>query len=56
MGPTALFTHLKIILLQYFQFSAISSIQTHPKYLFGNNLFSWNWKFFTENMVNKAKR
>ena len=36
MGPTALFTHLKIILLQYFQFSVfsfnkISSIQTHPK-------------------------
>ena len=32
MGPTILFTHLKIILLQYFQFSAtINSIQTHPK-------------------------
>ena len=36
MGPTALFTHLKIILLQCFQFSVfsfskISSIQTHPK-------------------------
>ena len=35
MDPTALFTHLKIILLQYFQFSVfsfnkISSIQTHP--------------------------
>ena len=32
-GPTALFTHLKIILLQYFQFSVfnkISSIQIHP--------------------------
>ena len=29
MGPMALFTHLKIILLQYFQFSAkISCIQT----------------------------
>ena len=24
MGPTILFTHLKIILLQYFQFSAVS--------------------------------
>ena len=32
MDPIALFTHLKIILLQYFQFSAISSIQTNPKY------------------------
>ena len=34
MGPTALFTHLKIILLQYFQFSVfskISSIQTDSK-------------------------
>ena len=37
MGPTALFTHLKIILLQCFQFSVfsfskISSIQTHPRF------------------------
>ena len=36
MGPTILFTHLKIILLQYFQFlvfsfSRISSIQTDSK-------------------------
>ena len=36
MSPTALFIHLKIILLQYFQFSVfsfskISSIQTDPK-------------------------
>ena len=36
MGPTVLFTHLKIILLQCFQFSVfsfskISSIQTDPK-------------------------
>ena len=35
MGPTTLFTHLKIISLQYFQFqfsvsAKISSIQTHP--------------------------
>ena len=35
MGLTSLFTYLKIILLQYFQFSVfsfnkISSIQTHP--------------------------
>ena len=35
-GPTTLFTHLKIISLQYFQFQfslsvKISSIQTHPK-------------------------
>ena len=38
MGPTALFTHLKIILLQCFQFSVfsfskISSIQTYPTFL-----------------------
>ena len=38
MGPTALFTHLKIILLQCFQFSVstkISCIQMDPQYLFG---------------------
>ena len=38
IGSTVLFTHLKIILLQYFQFlifnfSKISSIQTDPKNL-----------------------
>ena len=35
IDPTVLFTHLKIILLQYFQFSVsatINSIQTDPKY------------------------
>ena len=26
LGPTVLFTHLKIVLLQYFQFSTISGI------------------------------
>ena len=31
LDSTALFTHLKIILLQYFQFSVISGIQTDPK-------------------------
>ena len=31
LSLTILFTHLKIILLQYFQFSVISGIQTHPK-------------------------
>ena len=30
--PTALFTYLKIILLQCFRFSAISDIQTDPYY------------------------
>ena len=29
LSPMALFTYLKIILLQYFQFLAISVIQTH---------------------------
>ena len=41
MGLTALFTHLKIILLQCFQFlvsTKISSIQTDPKRTFGNHL------------------
>ena len=31
---TVLFTHLKIILLQYFQFSIINNIQTDPKVKF----------------------
>ena len=30
LGPMTLFTHLKIILLQCFQFSTISGIQTNP--------------------------
>ena len=38
MGHTTLFTHLKIILLQCFQFLAISGIQTHPQYTFGSKL------------------
>ena len=32
-NPTVLFTHLKIILLQYFQFSAIRGIQTDSTYI-----------------------
>ena len=52
MGPTVLFTHLKIILLQCFQFSifsfqfsvsaTISSIQTDPIYMIMDNL-TMNW-------------
>ena len=41
MGPTILFTHLKIILLQYFQFSIltkISCIQIDPK---GSKYYKW---------------
>ena len=33
LGSTTLFIYLKIILLQYFQFLIISSIQTDPKNL-----------------------
>ena len=33
LSLTALFTHLKIILLQCFQFSAISGIQTDPEWI-----------------------
>ena len=51
MDPTILFTHLKIILLQYFQFSVfsfqfsatISSIQTDPKAGEGAKKISWGW-------------
>ena len=38
MGYTALFTYLKIILLQCFLFLAISGIQIHPQYMFGSKL------------------
>ena len=38
LGPTTLFTYLKIILLQYFQFSRISSIQTDPQSIKGKYL------------------
>ena len=43
MGPTILFTQLKIILLQCFQFSAtISSIQTdHLHFFLGKLLTHW---------------
>ena len=41
----ALFTHLKIILLQFFQFSVISDIQTDHQYTFGQELFSYVWCF-----------
>ena len=40
----ALFTYLKIILLQYFQFSVISSIQTDPMFtfvFFFKSFFGW---------------
>jgi len=30
LGPTELLTHLKIVLLQHFQFLVISGIQTDP--------------------------
>ena len=50
MGTTALFTYLKIISLQYFQFqfsvsAKISSIQTHPKCIF--NTSKLIFMFFT---------
>ena len=51
MGPTILFTHLKIILLQYFQFqfsisAKISLIQTDPWFWFHCfDLLNW-WVFW----------
>ena len=36
LSPTILFIHLKIILLQYFQFSTINDIQTYPQKLSSN--------------------
>ena len=43
MGHTALFTHLKIILLQCFQFSVISSIQTGHYYHLSFFIFFFFW-------------
>ena len=44
LGPMTLFTHLKIILLQCFQFSVISDIQTDPK-SFVAALWNCLWNF-----------
>ena len=37
-------------------FLAISGIQTDLICLFGNSLFSWNWKFFVESIIDKTKK
>ena len=45
-GPTILFTYLKIILLQYFQFSVsitISSIQTDPMWSPTKSISRYDW-------------
>ena len=52
MGLTILFTHLKIILLKYFQFSAINDIQTYPQPLILITLMLLN-EFDTTNMLFK---
>ena len=44
MGLTILFTHLKIILLQYFQFSIISDIQIELNCSKHNHNIACNWK------------
>ena len=54
MGPTALFTHLKIILLQCFQFSVfskISYIQMDPTY-FDNLTIDYMFFIFLTHMSN----
>ena len=53
MGPTALFTHLKIILLQCFQFQfsvsvIISSIQTDPRSF--TSYFSCSFFYFNRQL------
>ena len=53
LGPTALFIHLKIILLQYFQFSAISNIQTAPQKL---SFFLFIFFPFSLYFMKKVKR
>ena len=40
MGPTVLFTHLKIILLQFFQFSIFNFSKNK---LYPNGPFMWKW-------------
>ena len=62
MGPTILFTQLKIILLQCFQFSVfsfqfsatISSIQTDP-YCYGeNHIVDFCWELYGKPTVHQA--
>ena len=43
MNFTVLFTHLKIILLQYFQFSVLSKNKLYPNRLNGKKM-SCEWK------------
>ena len=53
MGPTILFTHLKIILLQYFQFSIlakIGSIQMDPINKINLNQALWDLMQNSENV------
>ena len=53
LGPTALFTHLKIILLQYFQFSIISNKRYPNKPLVENRHYI---NFHTSNEVQDRHR
>ena len=60
MGLMILFTHLKIILLQCFQFSVsakINSIQTDPKKHLDRGLGNAEWKFqFSKTKINHLPR
>ena len=57
LGPTTLFTYLKIILLQCFQFSTINGIQTNPKYSKSpNSQISTFYKQINQHDTYKLKR
>ena len=54
IGSTTLFTHLKIILLQYFQFSVfnkISGIQIHPQFVGLCKKHSWSQNLVVPNYI-----
>jgi len=55
MSLTVLFTHLKIIFLQYFQFSVISGIQTHLQSIISTSVKSFVKFFVFINFLKKKK-
>ena len=41
--------------MQEYEYPLKFSTSENIKYLFENNLFNWNYKFFIENIVDKVK-
>ena len=46
---------VKILYLCHFTLTNTSVFRINTECPFGNNLFSWNWKFLAESIVDKGK-